>query len=53
MDEFSKAHLTYMQLNLMCDGKYKWPDKGGKAVFIKPLIIVCGNKHPSEIYKEV
>ena len=53
MDEFSKAHLTYMQINLMCDGKYMWPHKGGKAFKKEVLMIICGNKHPRDIYKEV
>lgn len=51
LDEYTTAKLPVTQLNLMCDGTYAYPVKGGVKVTLKdPLIIICGNASPSEVY---
>lgn len=51
MDEYSKAHLTVMQLNQMCDGTYQYPVKGERPVQLhEPVIILASNKPPTEVY---
>lgn len=50
MDEYSTAHIKTTALNEMCDGGYQYPAKGGTSVMIAPIIIICGNKHPQDIY---
>ena len=51
LDEYSKAHLTVMQLNQMCDGTYQYPVKSSQPIGLKdPVIIVCSNKSPEEVY---
>lgn len=50
-DEYSSAHLKVTQLNQMCDGTYQFPRKGGSPVVCKDItLIICGNKHPKDIY---
>lgn len=35
----------------MCDGTYQYPSKGGQSIKLnKPYILICGNKHPEELY---
>lgn len=34
----------------MCDGTYQYPFKGGAAKSVPAVIIICGNKHPQELY---
>lgn len=34
----------------MCDGTYLYPQKGGSAKSVTAHIIVCGNKHPRDLY---
>lgn len=35
----------------MCDGTYQYPTKGGTPVQLtQPLIIICGNSPPQEVY---
>lgn len=35
----------------MCDGTYMYPTKGGASTRIRePIIIICGNKDPAEMY---
>ena len=50
MDEYSSAHLKVTQLNQMCDGTYLYPRKGGAPTCGKFTLLICGNKHPNEIY---
>ena len=49
-DEYSTATLKVTSLNQMCDGTYQYPQKGGPAKTIAAYIIICGNKHPAEVY---
>lgn len=51
LDEYSKPWFTAQQLNLMCDGTWAYPVKGCQKVVLKdPLLIVCSNKAPDEVY---
>lgn len=50
MDEYSRAHLTYMVIDLLCDSEYPFPEKGKKAFKKDVTVIICGNKPPEEIY---
>lgn len=34
----------------MCDGTYQYPFKGGAAKSVAAIIVICGNKHPAELY---
>jgi len=51
LDEYSIPVLTVTQLNLMCDGQYDYPVKGGMS-FKQPgsILLICGNRSPLEIY---
>jgi hypothetical protein len=49
-DEFSTAHLKVTNINMMCDGTYQYPRKSSSPVTVKAIMIICGNKHPNEIY---
>lgn len=50
-DEYTVPFLRIQNLNEMCDGTYQYPQKGGKAMTLKdPIVLVCGNKHPFEMY---
>lgn len=51
LDEYTSPHLPVTQLNLMCDGHWQYPFKGGSAVLLeKPILLVCSNKPPEEVY---
>ncbi len=51
LDEYSTPKLSATQINQMCDGTWKYPFKNGTASALsKPLIIICGNKHPAKVY---
>jgi len=51
MDEFSEPHIKLTFLNQMADGTWSYPVKGGQAVtLLKPILIVCSNKPPEEVY---
>jgi len=51
LDEYSKAHLTVMQLNQMCDGSWGYTQKCQSSIMLKePVIVVCSNKSPEEVY---
>jgi hypothetical protein len=51
IDEYTTADIKVTVLNAMCDGTYQYPSKGGASTRIKePIIIICGNKDPSEMY---
>lgn len=51
-DEYSAPKLTWMQLNSICDGTFQYPRKGLPATTLteRPIVIICGNKHPSQVY---
>lgn len=51
LDEYSKAHLTVMQLNQMCDGTYQYPVKGSNPIGLRePVLVLASNKSPEEVY---
>lgn len=51
LDEYTVPHLKAQKLNLLCDGASPIPVKGGQAITPKkPVVIVCGNKHPQDLY---
>ena len=50
MDEYSTAHLTFTQLNQMCDGTYQYPTKHGNPVQPKLTIILCSNRPIHMVY---
>lgn len=52
MDEFSSPHLKVTQINQMCDGTYMYPRKAEEAQQAQVTLIVVGNRHPDEIYKD-
>nr|WPR18792.1 MAG: hypothetical protein [Crogonang virus 111] len=53
LDEYSTGHLTVTSLNEMCDGKYLYPVKGSPSFTLDmPILLVCGNKSPLEIYHD-
>lgn len=51
-DEF-KGGVPITTLNLICDGTYKFPQKGKAPILLrqKPLVIVCSNFSISETYQ--
>lgn len=50
MDEYSSAHLKTTALNQICDGTYQYPTKGGNSLILPMTVLICGNKHPRDIY---
>jgi len=53
LDEYSQAHLTIMQLNMMCDSTYQYPVKGTSSYQTPDcILLVCGNRDPLTIYQE-
>jgi len=54
IDEYQFARINYGQLNQMCDGTWQYPVKCSDPVMLKdPVVIICGNKDPAEIYHEL
>jgi len=50
-DEYSWAKLPVTTLNEMCDGTYQYSVEQGFSYFLEdPIILVCGNKSPMDIY---
>ena len=50
MDEYTKPHLFATDLNQMCDGTFQYPSKGGNAVRVEMILIVCSNAPPHYVY---
>jgi hypothetical protein len=51
-DEFAKGNsVRITDLNLMCDGSYKYPCKGKESVLLeKPYIVLCSNFPIDAVY---
>ncbi len=50
MDEYTRPHLTVQDLNMMCDGTYQYPSKGGSASRVEMIVIICANAPPHYVY---
>jgi hypothetical protein len=50
MDEYTHAHITCEKLNLLCDGMYQFRKLYQNVFQQKVIVIICGNKKPSEVY---
>ena len=51
LDEYTQATLRATQINEMCDGTYKYPNKyGGPTRLNAPLVLICANASIDTVY---
>lgn len=50
-DEYSTARVLLTDLNGICDGTFRYSQKGKAAVTLeRPTVLICGNRRPEEVY---
>lgn len=50
MDEYTSAHLKATHLNMIADGTYMYPVKGEDSMQKAVIVVICGNRHPEDVY---
>ena len=51
IDEYTQATLRATQVNEMCDGTYKYPNKyGGPTRLNGPIVLICANASIDSVY---